>query len=62
MIPEIMEEGKSLLLEGKKNHWLCLLEKETATRARTASPGEFHGQRPWAGYSPWGDKESDTTV
>ena len=25
------------------------------------SPGEFHGQRSPAGYSPWGRKESDTT-
>ena len=25
------------------------------------SPGEFHGQRSLAGYSPWGCKESDTT-
>ena len=24
-------------------------------------PGEFHGQRSLAGYSPWGWKESDTT-
>ena len=24
-------------------------------------PGEFHGQRSPAGYSPWGRKESDTT-
>ena len=24
-------------------------------------PGEFHGQRSLAGYSPWGGKESDTT-
>ena len=24
-------------------------------------PGEFHGQRSRAGYSPWGRKESDTT-
>ena len=23
--------------------------------------GEFHGQRRWAGYSPWGWKELDTT-
>ena len=23
-------------------------------------PGEFHGQRSLAGYSPWGHKESDT--
>ena len=25
-------------------------------------PGEFHGQRTWAGYSPWDCKELDTTV
>ena len=24
-------------------------------------PGEFHGKRSLAGYSPWGHKESDTT-
>ena len=24
-------------------------------------PGEFHGQRSLAGYSPWGREESDTT-
>ena len=24
-------------------------------------PGEFHGQRSLASYSPWGGKESDTT-
>ena len=24
-------------------------------------PGDFHGQRNLAGYSPWGRKESDTT-
>ena len=24
-------------------------------------PGEFHGQRNLAGYSPWGHKESDMT-
>jgi len=24
-------------------------------------PGELHGQRSLAGYSPWGGKESDTT-
>ena len=24
-------------------------------------PGEFHGQRSLAGYSPWGRKESDNT-
>ena len=24
-------------------------------------PGEFHGERNLAGYSPWGRRESDTT-
>ena len=24
-------------------------------------PGEFHGQRSLAGYSPWGHEESDVT-
>ena len=24
-------------------------------------PGELYGQRRWAGYSPWGRNESDTT-
>jgi len=24
-------------------------------------PGEFHGQKNLASYSPWGHKESDTT-
>ena len=24
-------------------------------------PGESHGQRSLAGYSPWGHKETDTT-
>ena len=24
-------------------------------------PGEYHGQRSWAGYSSWGPKESDMT-
>ena len=24
-------------------------------------PGEFHGQRRLAGYSPWSSKETDTT-
>ena len=25
-------------------------------------PREFHGQRSLVGYSPWGHKESDTTL
>ena len=26
------------------------------------SPGEFHGQKSLAGFSPWGRKESDITA
>ena len=33
--------------------------KELLTRVFL--PGEFHGQRSLAGYSPWGYKELDTT-
>ena len=36
------------------------LEKEMATHSNIV-PGEFHGQRSQAGYSPWYHKESDTT-
>ena len=36
------------------------LEKEMAT-IPVFLPGEFHGQRSLAGYSPWGLKELDTT-
>ena len=42
-----------------------LLKKETATHSSKNTParmpGEFHGQRSLAGYSPWGCKESDMT-
>ena len=37
------------------------LEKEMATHSRLL-PGELHRQRSLAGYSPWGRRESDTTV
>ena len=37
------------------------LEKETATHSSTL-PGEIHGQRSLAGYSPWGHKESACNV
>ena len=40
--------------------WEDLLEKGMATTP-VFLPGEFHGQRSLAGYSPWGHKESDTT-
>ena len=36
------------------------LEKEMATTP-VFLPGESHGQRRLADYSPWGPKESDTT-
>ena len=37
------------------------LEKGMATRSSILA-GEPHGQRSWAGYSPWGRKESDMTL
>ena len=36
------------------------LEKGMATHS-VFLPGEFHGQKSLAGYSPWGRKESDIT-
>jgi len=36
------------------------LEKGMATHS-VFMPGDFHGQRSLAGYSPWGRKELDTT-
>ena len=40
--------------------WEDALEKGKATQS-SILPGELHGQRSLAGYSPWGHKESDTT-
>ena len=40
--------------------WKDTLEKGTATYS-SIQPGEFHGQKRLADYSPWGCKESDTT-
>ena len=40
--------------------WEHPLEKGMATHS-SFLPGEFHGQRSLAGYSPWGCKELDTT-
>ena len=40
--------------------WEDHLEKEMAAHS-SVLPGEFHGQRSLAGYSPWGHNESDTT-
>ena len=39
--------------------WEDPLEMEMATHS--SLPGEFHGQRSLAGYSPQSHKESDTT-
>ena len=36
------------------------LQEEMATHS-VFLPGDSHGQRSLAGYSPWGPKESDTT-
>ena len=36
------------------------LEKRMATHS-SILPGEFHGQRSLAGYSPWGHRELDMT-
>ena len=52
-----MQEIKSLIpgsgrSPGEGNGWLL---------TPVFLPGEFHGQRSLAGYSPWGHKELDTT-
>ena len=40
--------------------WEDLLEKEMATHS-SILPGKSHGQRSLVDYSPWGQKELDTT-
>ena len=40
--------------------WEDPLEKGMAPHS-VFLPEEFHGQRSWAGYSPWGHKKSDMT-
>ena len=40
--------------------WEDPLEKGMATHS-VFLPGELHGKRNLAGYSPWGGKEFDTT-
>ena len=37
------------------------LEMEMSTHSSIFLPGESHGQRSLAGYSPWGRKESNVT-
>ena len=45
--------------------WEDPLDKELVTHSSILAliilPGESHGQRSLAGYSPWGHKESDRT-
>ena len=41
--------------------WKDPLEKGMALPIPVFLPGEFHGQRSLAGYSPLGGKESDMT-
>ena len=41
--------------------WEDPLEKEMATHSSTLA-GKSHGRGSLVGYSPWGHKESDTTV
>ena len=38
-----------------------LNQEDTLEKEMAFLPGESHGQRSLAGYSPWGHKESDTT-
>ena len=40
---------------------LTLGSRRSLGRRSVALPGESHGQRSLAGYSPWDHKESDTT-
>ena len=53
--PPAMQETQVQSLGGEDP-----LEKEMAT-TQVFLPGEFHGQRNLAGYSPRGHKESDMT-
>jgi len=41
--------------------WLSSKESACNVGDMGLLPGEFHGQRSLAVYSPWGRKESDTT-
>ena len=42
--------------------WVKKIPWRRVWQPRSVSlPGESHGQRSLAGYSPWGRKESDTT-
>ena len=44
------------------HHWIGKIPWKTARQPSPVFlPGESHGQRSLAGFSPWGCKESDTT-
>ena len=53
-------EGQSRVSDFTFTFHFHALEKEMATHS-SILPGEFHGQRSPAGYSPWGCKELDKT-
>ena len=53
-LPAMQETGVRPLV------WEDALEKGMATQP-SILPGEVHGQKSLAGYSPWGCKEPDTT-
>ena len=41
--------------------WVAKILEEAWQPTPVFLPGECHGQRSLAGYSPWGHKESDMT-
>ena len=64
---DLHTSGKDLAYQCRRHEngiqslgWEDPLEEEMATTP-VFLPGEPHGQRSLAGYSPWGHKESDTT-
>ena len=68
----LIEQGASLVAQTVNNVltmqeiWVQFLGQEDPLEKGMATtpvfwPGEFHGQRSLAAYSPWGHKESDTT-
>ena len=49
-----------------RRHWFAPWDRKIPWRRKwwpipVFLPGRFHGQRSLVGYSPWGQKESDTT-
>ena len=71
-VGEICQFWASLVAQMVKNlpvmqeTWVSSLVQEDALEKGMKPspiflPGEFHGQRNLAGYSPWGCKESDMT-